>query len=133
VAFNRLQVPFTQNPGHVDLNLHIKDREQRIIAGINAVLYCWQVLYVDILFGEEGQPRHRLGTILLQEAENRALAMGAKLAHLDTFDFQAKDFCLKNGYQVYGVLEDCPEGHKRYHLKKHLQGEANGGVPGFLE
>jgi GNAT superfamily N-acetyltransferase len=133
VAFNRLQVPFTQDPGQVELNLHIKDRQQRIIAGINAVIYCWQVLYVDVLFVEEGQRRNRLGTILLREAESRAMAMGARLAHLDTFDFQARDFYLKNGYQVYGVLEDCPEGHRRYHLKKHLQGEANGGVPGILE
>ncbi len=38
VAFNRLQVPFTQDPGRVELNLHIKDDQQRIIAGINSVL-----------------------------------------------------------------------------------------------
>lgn len=45
---------------------------------------------------------------------------GGKLVHLDTFDFQAKDFYLKNGYEVFGVLEDCPKGHKRYYLKKNI-------------
>jgi hypothetical protein len=38
--------------------------------------------------------------------------------HLDTFDFQAKDFYVKHGYEVFGVLEDCPEGHVRYFMKK---------------
>ena len=46
--------------------------------------------------------------------------LGAALAHLDTFDFQARDFYLKNGYDVFGLLDDCPEGHTRYYLSKHL-------------
>ncbi|PPE03578.1 hypothetical protein HCUR_00960 [Holospora curviuscula] len=25
-----------------------------------------------------------------------------------TFDFQVKDFYLKQGYEIFGVLEDCP-------------------------
>jgi GNAT superfamily N-acetyltransferase len=132
MAFNRLQVPFTQDPGLVELNLHIKDGQQRIVAGINSVLYCWQVLYIETLFVDEGLRHHRLGTLLLHEVESRAMAMGARLAHLDTFDFQTKDFFLNNDYHVYGVLEDCPEGHRRYHMKKHLQGEVGGGMPGIL-
>lgn len=49
-----------------------------------------------------------------------AKAMGVKLVHLDTFDFQAKDSYLKHGYKILGVLGDCPKGHKRYYLKKIL-------------
>ncbi|WP_202127900.1 hypothetical protein [Clostridium sp. C2-6-12] len=40
------------------------------------------------------------------------------LLHLDTFDFQAKDFYLKHGYEVFGVLDDCPMEHKRYYMKR---------------
>lgn len=31
---------------------------------------------------------------------------------------QAKDFYMKHGYELFGTLEDCPEGHCRYYLKK---------------
>ena len=29
-------------------------------------------------------------------------------------------FYLKHGYEIFGILEDCPKGHKRYYLKKSL-------------
>jgi hypothetical protein len=29
-------------------------------------------------------------------------------------DFQAKDFYKKNGYEVFGELDNVPDGHKRY-------------------
>ena len=35
-------------------------------------------------------------------------------------NFQAKDFYIKHGYEVFGVLDDCPKGHKRYYMKKVL-------------
>jgi hypothetical protein len=43
------------------------------------------------------------------------------LSHLDTFDWQTKEFYLKHGYEVFGVLDDCPPGHKRYYMKKVLE------------
>jgi len=40
---------------------------------------------------------------------------------LDTYDFQALAFYQKNGYEVFGILENCPApGHIRYSLKKSL-------------
>lgn len=42
------------------------------------------------------------------------------MVHLDTFDFQAKDFYLKLGYQVFGVLDNCPQDHSRYFMSKIL-------------
>jgi hypothetical protein len=62
-----------------------------------------------------------LSSFLLNKVETEAKAMGARLAHLDTFDFQAKDFYLKHGYKIFGVLDDCPPGHKRFYLKKVLK------------
>lgn len=29
-----------------------------------------------------------------------------------------KDFYIKHGYEVFGVLDDCPKGHKRYFFNK---------------
>ena len=61
-----------------------------------------------------------LGTLLLEEVERVAKENGSHLIHLDTFDFQAKDFYLNHGYSVFGELEDCPKGHTRYFMSKVL-------------
>lgn len=74
----------------------------------------------DILWVSEEYRKSGLGTKLLREIEKIAVEENCNLIHLDTFDFQAKDFYLKHGYEVFGVLEDCPENHCRYYLKKKL-------------
>lgn len=119
VEFNKAKVPFTQEQTPIFKNYVIKE-EGSVIAGINAIIYHWGILYIDVLFVSEQHRRKNLGRTLLQQVENDAKAMGATLSHLDTFDFQANDFYLKNGYQVFGVLENCPAGHKRYYLSKSL-------------
>jgi GNAT superfamily N-acetyltransferase len=119
VDFNSSQVPFTQDPHFIKKNYVIKENGE-IIAGLNAIIYCWKILYIDILFVDERHRDKDLGTNLINQLEKDAKEMGATLAHLDTLDFQAKDFYLKRGYEVFGVLDDCPPGHKRYYLKKVL-------------
>lgn len=118
-AFNRSQVPATQEPTLVYKNYIIKDKGE-IVAGIKSDIYHWGILYVEVLFVEEKYRGQRLGSTLLQKVESEAKAMGATLVHLDTFDFQSKDFYLKHGYEIFGILEDCPKGHNRYYMKKVL-------------
>ena len=77
-------------------------------------------MFISVLFVEEQYRGKGLGTLLLQHAEQKAKAMGIRIIHLDTFDFQAKDFYVRQGYEIFGVLDDCPKGHKRYYLKKNL-------------
>lgn len=118
VAFNRSKIIAIQDPP-IMKNYVIKDNG-KIIAGINAFVY-WGMLYVDVLFVEEEYRGQDLGSQLLNKVELEAKAIGATLVHLDTFDFQAKDFYLKAGYKVFGILNDCPKGHQRYYLSKKLQ------------
>ncbi len=118
--YNAEQVPTTQQPLIVPLNYCLKDNG-KIIAGINADMYMWNLLYIAILFVEKDYCHQKLGSFLINKVESEAKALGAKLAHTDTFDFQAKEFYLKYGFEVFGILEDCPEGHKRYYLKKKLK------------
>jgi GNAT superfamily N-acetyltransferase len=117
--FNKSQVPFTQEQVVIPKNYVIKD-DGKIIAGINAGIYYWGILYIGVLFVDEDRRGKQLGSALLRKVENEAKTMGATLALLDTFDFQAKDFYLRQGYDVFGILEDCPVGHRRYYLKKKL-------------
>nr|WP_244941059.1 GNAT family N-acetyltransferase [Legionella sainthelensi] len=56
--------------------------------------------------------------MLLNEVEKETKQLGVTLIYLYTFDFQAKNFYLKQGYKEVGVLEDCPKSHKRYYMKK---------------
>lgn len=120
VAFNRIHAPFIQDKDFVILNFHFKDKNGFVIAGINSLMYCWGMLYIDALFVEESHRGQKLGSLLLSKVETEAESMGATLSHLDTFDWQAKDFYLKHGYDVFGILEDCPKDHKRYYMKKVL-------------
>ena len=60
------------------------------------------------------------GAQLLQELEKVAKEEKCSMIHLDTFDFQAKGFYEKNGFEVFGTLENCPPGHARYYMKKEI-------------
>lgn len=117
--FNKRSIPPTQNPETI-FKIYVIKENGFTVAGIYAVIYLWKILFVDVLFVNEEHRGKDLGSILLRKVEDEAKAIGVKLAHLDTFDFQAKGFYEKQGYEVFGVLDDCPEGHKRFYMKKKL-------------
>ncbi len=100
-------------------NYIIKD-DGKIIAGIKICLYRNECMFISVLFVDEEYRCKGLGSGLLKHVEEEAKSRRIKLIHLDTFDFQAKDFYLKQGYEIFGILDDCPRGHKRYYLKKYL-------------
>lgn len=116
--FNVQQVSF-HGDAEVLKDYVIKDNGL-IIAGIRSCFYLGECLAINVLFVDEKYRHKGLGSILLNKVEAEAKAMGAKLVHLDTFDFQAKDFYLKHGYEIFGVLENCPVAHTRYYMKKAL-------------
>jgi GNAT superfamily N-acetyltransferase len=118
VEFNREKVPFQQSADWIDLSHMLKVETEEAIAGINAMLYCWNILYIDILYVEEAHRGKSYGKILLAKAENEAKQLGGYMSHLDTFDWQAKEFYEHLGYEIFGILENCPRGHKRYYMKK---------------
>lgn len=120
VAYNLREAPPAQKELFVDLSNKIMDESGNIIGGIIAGMYCWNCVYIDALWVSEQYRGSGLGSRLIQEVEVCGRRKGAYLFHLDTFDFQAKEFYEKLGYAVFGVLEDCPRGHNRYYLKKHL-------------
>lgn len=123
VEYNLRQVPRTQETDFISINRKIVDESGNIIAGCMAELYCWNIAYIEVLWVDESYREKGLGTKLLEEIERISREENCSLIHLDTFDFQAKDFYRKNGYEVFGVLEDCPKGHCRYYMKKSLAQE----------
>ncbi len=67
--FNKSQVPFTQERVVIPKNYVIKD-DGKIIAGINADIYYWGILYIGVLFVDEDQRGKQLGSALLRKVEN---------------------------------------------------------------
>lgn len=117
VEYNLSKVPAKQNELFIDLSKKV-EYKGKIIAGIIARMYCWGCVYIDTHWVDEKYRNKNIGTQLLISVENEARIKDAHLIHLDTFDFQAKEFYLKVGYDVFGKLEDCPLNHIRYFMKK---------------
>ena len=120
VEYNLAKVPAKQKFLFETLDKKITDDNGRIIAGCVARMYCWNVTYIDTLWVDETYRGKGLGSQLLTEVERTAKENGCYLIHLDTFDFQAKEFYKKQGYEVFGILEDCPKEHCRYYLMKKI-------------
>lgn len=118
VEYNLSKVPGKQEVPLLCINRVIEDTNGEIIAGILSNMYCWNCIYIDVLWVKEEYRKDGLGTKLLKELEKIAKEKDCHLIHLDTFDFQAKDFYIRHGYEIFGVLDQCPENHKRYFMKK---------------
>ena len=120
VDYNLSKVPIKQEEPFSWINRIIEDNNGKIIAGILSKMYCWNCLYIDTLWVQEEYRKDGLGSKLLKEVEKTAKEKGCYLIHLDTFDFQAKDFYIKYGYEIFGVLDECPHEHARYFMKKSI-------------
>lgn len=77
-------------------------------------------LHVTILWVQEEFRGRGFGQQLLTTLEAEAVKRGCRQAYLDTFSYQAKPFYEQSGYEVFGVLEDYPEGEQRYFMRKRL-------------
>lgn len=60
------------------------------------------------------------GTKLMDLAEEVARANNCVGIWLDTFEFQARGFYEKLGFELFGELPNHPKGHKRFFLHKCL-------------
>ena len=76
---------------------------------------------IDFFWIEENIRKRGYGKKLLTEMEKLAKEKGCDIIEVDTFSFQAPDFYIKNGYEVIGIAENVPRGHKHYYLYKNLK------------
>ncbi|WP_235776425.1 GNAT family N-acetyltransferase [Robertmurraya massiliosenegalensis] len=97
----------------------IKDEEGNIIGGISGNTKM-QSLYIQFLWVDENHRGKGFGIQLIKGAEKYAVEKKCRMIKVDTFSFQAPDFYKSLGYEVCGIIEDYPEGHKQYLLYKKL-------------
>ncbi|MDO3409918.1 GNAT family N-acetyltransferase [Saccharibacillus sp. CPCC 101409] len=103
------------------VELTLENEAGEVIAGITASFY-WEQMHVDYLWVDETLRGRDTGSGLLKRAEELAREHRCRYVQLETFSFQAPDFYRKQGYEVFGVLDDSPyDGARQYFLKKVLK------------
>lgn len=96
-----------------------KEENDKKIDGITGdILGNW--LRIRYLWVDKAYRGQNIGTELLQTMENTAKEKGAKYAEVDTFSFQALPFYQKQGFEIFGTLENYPVSDKKYYLRKAL-------------
>ena len=101
------------------IQIGIKENE-KLIAGLDACMTAFKILYVSTVFVEEPYRRKGYGTKLMQEMENRARKLGANIIRLDTFNWQGKEFYSAIGYEMVGSYENKLEGYSEHFFLKRL-------------
>ena len=68
--FNARAVPFTQKETPIFKNYVLKDNN-KIIVGINAIIYHWGILYIDEIYVSDSYRHQHLGTYLMDKVERK--------------------------------------------------------------
>lgn len=90
-----------------------------LIAAFDGIIF-FDWLSINRLWVAEEHRRKGLGKRLMYEIEKAAAERGCVGCYLNTFDFQAHGFYEKLGYKEFGIIEDCPIGHKRFFMQKRI-------------
>jgi GNAT superfamily N-acetyltransferase len=113
--FDSTQIPYAPRPVTVFLQAGSGEIKGGLIGNIIAGWLGVSTLWIDEKYRHQGY-----GGRLLQVAETEARDAGYKYARLDTFEFQARPFYERFGYECFGVLNDHPLGHTHYFMYKRL-------------
>ena len=114
VAYNDAQA----GPGNSRaLVVAVRDESGTVVGGLwGWTSYEW--LFTQLLVVPEALRGGGLGRRMMALAEDEARARGCRGAWLDTFEFQARGFYERLGYEVFGEIADYPKGYARYFLRK---------------
>ena len=119
-AFNRESVHgIPEVAQDLKFAVFVRDTDGKLVGGIRASAY-WGYLHIELLWLSAEARGNGIGTQLVKQAEDFAIEHGFRHARVETTSFQAKPFYEKQGYAVYGVLDNFPEGHKSFYLSKCL-------------
>ncbi len=96
------------------------EKDGKLIAGLDACITAFKILYVSTVFVDEEYRRKGYGKQLIQEMEKRAKEMGVDTIRLDTFSWQGKEFYEALGYEVVGSYENSADRYAEYFFLKRL-------------
>lgn len=104
-------------PGSIKIGVM---NEDKLIAGADACMTAFKILYVSTVFVDEDYRNNKIGTILIKEIEERAELLGANMIRLDTFNWQGRDFYRSLGYEEVGFYESKDDGFSEHFFLKRL-------------
>ena len=96
------------------------EKDGGIVAGLDACMTAYRILYVSTVFVDEAQRRKGYGRELMAETEARAKELGADTVRVDTFDWQGKEFHEALGYRTVGSYENTEDGYSEYFFLKRI-------------
>lgn len=118
--FNLRHFPKDLKGRYEEICLFLMDENGTVLGGILSEI-CWNWLEIHTFMIDEVIRKSGYGTKLLLELEKIALEKECDFIKVDTLSFQALDFYKKNGYQVFGCLDNVGRDFKHYYLKKDLK------------
>jgi GNAT superfamily N-acetyltransferase len=97
----------------------MRSNANNIIGGLwGTTGYGW--LFTQLLVVPASMRGQGIGTKIMQCAEREATSRGCHSAWLDTFEFQAREFYERIGYECFSELPNYPIGFSRFFMKKVL-------------
>ena len=115
-AFDETYITYKMN-GQIQLGI---EEDGKLIAGLDACITCFKILYVSTVFVDEAYRRKGYGKLLVSEMEKRAKEMGLNTIRLDTFGWQGKEFYESLNYEVVGSYENTIDGYMEYFFMKRI-------------
>ncbi len=118
-AHNKKHIGEAATEDELKFAVFAKDDSGQVIGGIRAIAF-WDWVNIEVIWVDETARGAGLGRQLLEEAEAFARQKGFFRVSLETGSFQAREFYEKQGYAVFGQLDDFPVGHTMFYMKKTL-------------
>jgi GNAT superfamily N-acetyltransferase len=103
--------------GGIRIGMVINDK---LIAGVDACMTAFKILYVSTVFVDENYRKNKIGTYLMKEVERRAKLLNANMIRLDTFNWQGRDFYKALGYEEVGFYENKIDGFSEHFFLKRI-------------
>ena len=116
-AFDEQYITYKME-GSIQLGI---EEDGKIVAGLDACVTAFKILYVSTVFVEEAYRRKGCGKRLMEEMEKRAREMGVNLIRLDTFSWQGREFYEALGYEVVGSYENPTDGYAEFFFIKRIE------------
>lgn len=115
-AFDENYITYKMN-GSIQIGI---EKDEKIVAGLDACITAFKILYVSTVFVDEDCRRKGYGKLLIKEMEKRAKEMGVNTIRLDTFSWQGKEFYEALNYEIVGSYENEFDNYAEYFFLKRI-------------